>query len=128
MIFYRNGDALGFYDRITGETYINADKTQITTRNLRSLTVSVGEFSAFCFKHILKARDFLPTEWLNWISQGKSLSLDEKKIQDLVDKQRRTLADVEYLDLNSVANIVNNFENPTIDNRNSGNALGVNEI
>ena len=38
----------------------------------------------------------------------------QEKIQDLIDKQRKTLADVAYLDLDSVANIVNDFENPKL--------------
>ena len=38
-----------------------------------------------------------------------------KKIQTLIDQQRMTLADVEYLDLDSVAKIVKEFENPSID-------------
>lgn len=53
-------------------------------------------------------------EWLNWISQGKSLYLDKKKVQDLITQQQTNLADVSYLDLNSVANIIKNFENPKI--------------
>ena len=51
-------------------------------------------------------------EWLNWISQGKHIYLDKEKIQDLIDKQRTTLADVEYLDLDSIAKIINEYENP----------------
>ena len=54
-------------------------------------------------------------EWLNWISQGKSLYLDKEKIQTLIDQQRTILADVDYLDLDSVAKIVENFENPSVD-------------
>ena len=53
-------------------------------------------------------------EWLNWISQGKHLYLDKQKIQELIDQQRTNLADVEYLDLDSVTKIVNEFKNPTI--------------
>ena len=53
-------------------------------------------------------------EWLNWISQGKALYIDKEKIQTLIDQQRKNLADVEYLDLEDVAKIVNNFENPEI--------------
>lgn len=53
-------------------------------------------------------------EWLNWISQGKALYIDKKKIQTLLDQQRRTLAEVDYLDLDSVAKIVNFFENPNL--------------
>jgi hypothetical protein len=51
-------------------------------------------------------------EWLNWINQGKLLYVDKEKIQALISKQRTNLAEVEYLDLDSVANIIENFENP----------------
>lgn len=54
-------------------------------------------------------------EWLNWISQGKLLYANKAKIQALIDKQRTILADVDYLDLEDVAKIVENFENPTIE-------------
>ena len=53
-------------------------------------------------------------EWLNWISQGKHLYLDKQKIQELIDQQRTNLADVEYLNLDLVTKIINEFENPTI--------------
>lgn len=53
-------------------------------------------------------------EWLNWISQGKLLYVDKEKIQALIDKQRRTLADVEYLNLDSVTKILKNFKNPSL--------------
>ena len=53
-------------------------------------------------------------EWLNWISQGKALYLDKEKIQALINQQRKNLAEVDYLDLNSVAKIVKKFENPQI--------------
>lgn len=52
------------------------------------------------------------SEWLNWISQGKALYLDKEKIQALIDQQRTILADVDYLDLDSVAKIVKKFDNP----------------
>lgn len=52
-------------------------------------------------------------EWLNWITQGKLLYADKQKIQTLINKQRTNLADVEYLDLDSIANIVKSFENPS---------------
>ena len=58
-------------------------------------------------------------EWLNWISQGKALYLDKERVQTLIDQQRTNLADVDYLDLNSIANVINNFENPTVDSENS---------
>ena len=51
-------------------------------------------------------------ELLNWISQGKALYLDKKKIQILIDQQRTDLADVEYLDLNLVESITGTFINP----------------
>ena len=53
-------------------------------------------------------------EWLNWINQGKLLYVDKEKIQTLIDQQRTNPAEVAYLDLDSVANLVNNFENPSI--------------
>jgi hypothetical protein len=53
-------------------------------------------------------------EWLNWITQNKLLYVDIKKIQDLISQQRTTLAEVGYLDLNTVANIVKNFQNPKL--------------
>ena len=53
-------------------------------------------------------------EWLNWITQGKSLYLDKERIQTLINQQRINLAEVEYLDLDSVAKLVKEFENPAI--------------
>ncbi|MBO4786362.1 MAG: hypothetical protein J5510_04775 [Prevotella sp.] len=58
-------------------------------------------------------------EWLNWISQGKLLYVDKERIQTLIDKQRKNLAEVEYLDLDSVAKIVNEFETPKLLDENS---------
>ena len=58
------------------------------------------------------------SEWLNWISQGKALYLDKEKIQALIDQQRTILADVDYLDLDSVAKIVENFDNPVKNDEN----------
>lgn len=51
-------------------------------------------------------------KWLNWISQGKADYLNKEEIQALIDKQRTNLADVEYLDLDSVTKIIQNFDNP----------------
>lgn len=51
-------------------------------------------------------------KWLNWISQGKADYLDKEKIQTLIIQQRTNFAEVNYLDLNSIANIIENFENP----------------
>ncbi len=58
------------------------------------------------------------SEWLNWISQGKALYMDKEKIQALIDQQRTILADVEYLDLDSAAKVVENFENPKPESKN----------
>ena len=52
-------------------------------------------------------------EWLKWIQDGKSLYLNKEKVQNLITQQRINLADVSYLDLNSVNNIIQNFENPS---------------
>ena len=47
--------------------------------------------------------------------------LDKKRIQTLINQQRTNLADVEYLDLNSIANIIETFANPQIsEGENSG--------
>ncbi len=54
------------------------------------------------------------SEWLNWINQDKALYIDKEEIQTLIDQQRTNLADVEYLDLDSAAKIVENFENPKV--------------
>ena len=59
-------------------------------------------------------------EWLNWVTQGKLKYVDKKKIQDLIDKQRTNLAEVDYLDLNSVANVIKKFKNPKISYKNDG--------
>ena len=44
--------------------------------------------------------------------------LDKEKIQALIDQQRTILADVDYLDLDSVAKIVENFDNPVKNDEN----------
>ena len=51
-------------------------------------------------------------EWLNWITQDKATYLNQNKIEALINQQRINLAEVEYLNLNSVAKILNNFQNP----------------
>ena len=51
-------------------------------------------------------------KWLNWISQGKLLFVNKEKIQNIIDKQQTSPADVAYLDLDFVAKVVQNFENP----------------
>lgn len=57
-------------------------------------------------------------EWLNWIAQGKTLYMDKARIQVLIDQQRTNLADVDYLDLDSVTNVIEKFENPNISSEN----------
>jgi hypothetical protein len=54
-------------------------------------------------------------EWLTWIQDGKSLYLNKEKVQNLITQQRINLAEVSYLDLNSVNNIIQNFKNPSAD-------------
>lgn len=53
-------------------------------------------------------------EWLNWVNQGKAIYLDKEKIQALINKQRKNLAEVGYLDLDSAAKIIEDFENPKL--------------
>lgn len=58
-------------------------------------------------------------KWLNWIIQGKADYLDKEKIQTIINQQRTNLADVEYLDLDLVAKIVKDFENPSVEKEKS---------
>lgn len=51
-------------------------------------------------------------EWLNWIQQGKLLYVDKEKIQNIIAEQRTNPAEVSYLDLDFVAKVIKNFENP----------------
>jgi DNA-binding transcriptional MerR regulator len=72
---------------------------------------------------VLSIRGLFPkdnAEWLNWIRQGKSQYLNKEKIQALIDKQRTNLAEVEYLDLDSVAKVIESFENPTVEGGKDG--------
>ena len=64
-------------------------------------------------------------EWLNWITQEKLLYVDKERIQNLIDQQRTILADVDYLDLDSVTKIVENFENPSVGGENLREGEGV---
>ena len=54
-------------------------------------------------------------EWLNRINQGKALYLNKEKIQNLIGQQRTNLADVDYLDLDSITKVIESFENPIQD-------------
>lgn len=51
-------------------------------------------------------------EILNWIQQGKLEYVNKDKIQKLIAKQRINPAEVDHLDLDFVAKIIKNFENP----------------
>lgn len=53
-------------------------------------------------------------KWLNWIQQGKSDYLNKEKIQTLIDKRRTNFAEVTYLNLDSIAKIVKEFQNPIL--------------
>ena len=53
-------------------------------------------------------------EWLNWISQKKHIYQNKKKNQVLINKQRKNLAEVKYLDLNDIANLINLHRNPIL--------------
>jgi hypothetical protein len=47
-------------------------------------------------------------DWLNWINQGKMLYGNTKKLQALIAQQRNNLAEVGYLNLKSIENILQN--------------------
>lgn len=54
---------------------------------------------------------------VNWIVNGKLRYVDKEKIQALINQQRKNLAEVDYLDLNSAAKIVKKIEDPQIPSR-----------
>ena len=56
-------------------------------------------------------------EWLTWIQEGKSRYLDKETIKALIAQQRIHPADVNHLDLNLIAKIVDNYENPKVDEK-----------
>ena len=56
-------------------------------------------------------------KWMEWIQEGKSRYLDKETIKVLIAQQRTNSADVNHLDLDFVTNIVNNFENPKVDEK-----------
>ena len=61
-------------------------------------------------------------EWIKWIQDGKAIRIDGKaKVQDLIDSLRTNPAESERigLNLNDIAKIVENFENPKIEGENS---------
>ena len=45
-------------------------------------------------------------EWLNWITKGKALYVNTKKLQNIINQQRINLAEVEYLDLESIESLL----------------------
>ena len=51
------------------------------------------------------------TEWLNWIEQGKLIYADLEKIKVEITQQRMTLADVGYLNLNSIDSLLQRNQN-----------------
>ena len=60
--------------------------------------------------------------WLRWIEQGKTLYIDKEKVQKLIAQQRTNFADVNNLDLNSINNIIQNFENPSLSAKKNENS------
>lgn len=55
-------------------------------------------------------------EWVNWINEGKLLRVDGKKeIQAVIAKLRMNPVAFDYVDLDNATKIVENFENPTIE-------------
>ena len=66
----------------------------------------------------LPAKSFITTmNKIGFIRANKGLYLNKEKVQNLITQQRRNLADVSYLDLNSINNIINNFKNPSTGNK-----------
>lgn len=63
-------------------------------------------------------------EWLFWIDEGRTLYLDKEKVQNLIAQQRIHLAEVNNLDLNSVNNIIQNFQNPSVSEKNPEKTSG----
>jgi hypothetical protein len=50
-------------------------------------------------------------EWINWINQGKMIYGNKEKIQSVINQQRINLVEVEYLELDSIKNILQSFHN-----------------
>ena len=63
-------------------------------------------------------------EWIKWIQDGKAIRIDQKeKVQDLINSLQTNPAEAERigLNLNQVAKIVQNFENPKLKSQTSEN-------
>ena len=58
-------------------------------------------------------------KWLNWITQGKAIYLNKEIIQTKITQQRTNLAEVGHLNLDDLAKVIKEFENPNIE----GNAF-----
>lgn len=54
-------------------------------------------------------------KWLNWITQGKAIYLNKEIIQTKITQQRTNLAEVGHLNLDDVAKVIKEFENPNIE-------------
>ncbi len=96
--FFRtaNGEAYGF--TVGGKIYIDP--------RIANAETPIHEYAHLWASAL---RHDNPKEW----HQGKALYIDKEKIQTLIGQQRTNLADVDYLDLDSVAKVVQDFENPT---------------
>ena len=94
---------------------------------LTPLAVGLSLNSEFRGSAVNDIRGLFPKdlhEWLTWIQDGKSLYLNKEKVQNLIAQQRTNLADVNNLDLNSINNIIQNFENPSVSSKNPENSSG----
>lgn len=49
-------------------------------------------------------------------SRRQLLFVDKERVPSQIDQRRKTLADVDYLDLELIENIVNSFDNPKLPN------------
>lgn len=60
-------------------------------------------------------------EWLYWIEQDKAYHLDKEKVQKIIDQCRINFDNVENVNLDSVSNIVQNFQNVKRNFKNNAN-------
>lgn len=54
-------------------------------------------------------------KWLNWITQGKAIYLNKEIIQTKITQQRTNLAEVGHLNLDDLAKVIKEFENPNVE-------------
>lgn len=54
-------------------------------------------------------------KWLNWVTQGKAIYLNKEIIQTKITQQRTNLAEVGHLNLDDLAKVIKEFENPNIE-------------